>query len=472
MKKFITALISLLFAVLLIALTLIMAIQKYYDDTFQSGIWINSLYCTGMTAEEVSRLLDEDFEYRSVTVKVLSGDEYTFVPDKESVTASYEPGVKEILNKTRRDTFGFGMLPDKKRRYMIEPELSFDTEGLKTWLCSQSWLNENLYDTDRKVEIVKSVSDGYILIDDTKDMLLRDEAASLIADCIADNLYYIDLSTEENKKICYASMPYTADMESMLSKWESIKEFQDFSMVYEFGDAAEILDAGTVADWMALDENGNILFDDNNYPVLDIEVLKEYIAYLSTKYNTVGAQRKFRTTHGDTVSVSGGLYGNELDETAEYDFLLDAFIKHKSGTRIPQYVSEARKKGTDDIGDTYIEIDIRDQMMYYYEGGRLMISTPVVTGNEARRWNTRSKVCYVYYKQKNRVLRGANYATPVKFWMAVDGNIGIHDATWRKEFGGDIYKTNGSHGCINTPLDIMEELYDMAELGTPVIIID
>lgn len=74
-----------------------------------------------------------------------------------------------------------------------------------------------------------------------------------------------------------------------------------------------------------------------------------------------------------------------------------------------------------------------------------------------------------YFKQKNRVLRGANYATPVKYWMAVDGRIGIHDASWRKEFGGDIYLTDGSHGCINTPLEKVQELYDMVEIGTPVI---
>lgn len=59
--------------------------------------------------------------------------------------------------------------------------------------------------------------------------------------------------------------------------------------------------------------------------------------------------------------------------------------------------------------------------------------------------------------------------TPVQYWMAVDGHIGIHDATWRNEFEGQIYQTNGSHGCINTPLEIMAELYDKVQLGTPVV---
>lgn len=79
-------------------------------------------------------------------------------------------------------------------------------------------------------------------------------------------------------------------------------------------------------------------------------------------------------------------------------------------------------------------------------------------------------VCYVYEKQKNRVLRGPGYASPVKYWMPIKGGIGIHDARWRSEFGGDIYKTSGSHGCINTPEEEMARLYECAEVGTPVVL--
>ena len=53
----------------------------------------------------------------------------------------------------------------------------------------------------------------------------------------------------------------------------------------------------------------------------------------------------------------------------------------KSGTRIPQYVSEAWEKGENDIGDTYIEVDMGNQHMYYYVDGEMVLDTPVVTGN-------------------------------------------------------------------------------------------
>ncbi|MBR5766382.1 MAG: L,D-transpeptidase, partial [Lachnospiraceae bacterium] len=98
------------------------------------------------------------------------------------------------------------------------------------------------------------------------------------------------------------------------------------------------------------------------------------------------------------------------------------------------------------------------------------LKTDVVTGNLRRGNGTPEKLCYVYFKQKNRTLRGANYATFVYYWMAVTGHIGIHDATWRSKFGGEIYKTDGSHGCINIPKNMAAQLYDIVEVGTPCVL--
>ena len=136
---------------------------------------------------------------------------------------------------------------------------------------------------------------------------------------------------------------------------------------------------------------------------------------------------------------------------------------------VPAYIHEGYVRGLDDIGDTYIEIDMTDQRMYYYVEGELTLETDVVTGNTGRRMGTPQGINFVYAKQRNRTLRGADYASFVKYWMPVKGNVGIHDASWRGKFGGQIYKTNGSHGCINTPSDVMSELYELAEVGTPVI---
>lgn len=471
MKKFIIRFISTVFAVAVVLAAAVTALNEiYYKDVFPMGVWINGIYCTGMTPADVAARLDSaDKEaFRSVNVHTIDGEVHKLKLDTFGVSASYYPVVEELYGQNK----GYSWLKNfaGSRVYQVAPKYSYDLAVMESKLGELEWLNERLYNPANSVSIVKSALAGYVLVDETKDLLLKDHAVELICEGIVNQLTDIDLSSDENKKQCYQSIPYTDDMKDTLAKWQGVQEFQDFRMTYLFGDRQEVIDENVVSDWMALDDNGRIVFDDNNKPILDESLIEEYVAYLSATYDTVGIEREFQATSGKNVKISGGSYGNAIDTEKEYAFLLNAFLNRESGTRVPEYRSEVWEKGADDIGNTYVEVDMGEQHMYYYKDGEIVIDTPVVTGNHSRGWDTPAKVCYVYYKQKNRVLRGRNYATPVKYWMAVDGNIGIHDATWRKEFGGDIYLTDGSHGCINTPLEIMSEMYEIVEKGTPVIL--
>ncbi len=496
MRKFLLSFIRVIGVMTVLGIGAVIALDQYYQNVFPIGVTLNNEYCTGMTIEKVTDILDRSYDLQAdkIIVRTLDGVEHTLSLSECGVTVSYEPAVAKYMKQCKSKPFQWlndffmNCLKSRSpqmgsfRSAAIFPTFYCDVAAMTAKLEKTAWLNENLYsdkNADSIVQITKSAAKGYILVDKTKDLLSKESAIKFICAEIVNQLtnkngvpfqsVLIDLSTEENKKKCYKSVPYTAEMKDTLVKWEGICEFQNFYMIYQFGNCEEIIDKAVVADWMELDEEGEIVFDEQNRPVLDDTLIKEYVSYLASTYNTVGIERSFKATRGDIVQVPGGGYGNELDEKAEYEFLLNAFLNKESGTRTPQYLSEAWEKGSDDIGDTYIEVDMTSQHMYYYVDGKIVLDTPVVTGNTARRWGTPSKVCYVYFKQKNRVLRGTNYATPVKYWMAVDGHIGIHDATWRKEFGGEIYQTDGSHGCINTPLGIMTELYDLVELGTPVI---
>lgn len=471
MKRILFKLTGIIFAAAVFLTAAVTALNElYYKNVFPVGVWINDIYCTGMTPQQVAERLNSSAQgtLERISVHTLDGAVYELKPEEYGVNASYQPVIEAVY----RENKGYSWLKNfaHSKVYHVEPEYTYDVAAMKTKLEELEWLNERLYNPENTVSIVKSTSAGYVLVDETKDLLLKDNAVELICEGIVNQLTEIDLASDKNKELCYQSIPYTDEMKDTLAKWEGVSKFQSFQMLYVFGDRQELIDACVVADWMALDEDGNIVFDENNEPVLDESVIEEYVEYLSVTYDTVGIEREFRATSGKLVKLSGGSYGNAIDTKAEYEFLLNAFLKGENGTRIPEYKTEVWEKGEDDIGDTYIEVDMGQQHMYYYMGGELVLDTPVVTGNMSKGWDTPSKVCYVYYKQKNRVLRGKNYATPVKYWMAVDGNIGIHDATWRKEFGGDIYLTNGSHGCINTPLDVMSELYEIVENGTPVIL--
>ncbi|MBQ9606589.1 MAG: L,D-transpeptidase [Lachnospiraceae bacterium] len=121
-------------------------------------------------------------------------------------------------------------------------------------------------------------------------------------------------------------------------------------------------------------------------------------------------------------------------------------------------------------GQTYIDINITEQKLTFYQNGVPTLVSDVVTGNESAHNDTPQGTYQVYGKSTDRTLKGPGYESYVKYWMPFTGNYGIHDASWRSSFGGSIYKTNGSHGCVNMPRSMAEALYNTITVGTTVII--
>lgn len=119
---------------------------------------------------------------------------------------------------------------------------------------------------------------------------------------------------------------------------------------------------------------------------------------------------------------------------------------------------------------SYIKVSIAEQKLYYYERNKIVLSTNVVTG--MKNVSPTPKGDYkVLRKARNVTLKGSNYESFVSYWIAFKGNAyGLHDASWRSRFGGNIYTYNGSHGCVNMPKNEVSKLYNMIEVGTPVYV--
>ena len=100
---------------------------------------------------------------------------------------------------------------------------------------------------------------------------------------------------------------------------------------------------------------------------------------------------------------------------------------------------KGKSKGSGVIGDNYLEVSLDEQHLYYYENGALVLDSDVVTGNHAYGYDTPQGVYSVYFMQRNRTLVGETYRSFVNYWIAFYNHYGVHDASWRNEFGGDIY---------------------------------
>ncbi len=470
MKKAIKILMGTVFLICILAGLGYLGLAVYYENGFSFMTYINGIYCTGKSVENVNAELNESFTYDGLTV-TLKDRTFTITTDEISYAYDYTEPLNYYLAE-QNPYLWIENLTEGKKEYTLQPAVSFNEEYLNDILDFELG-HENPTDTLRvSLELGQ---DGFYIFDNKKDLLDITKAKEVIANALIHGDKTLDLTDSG----CYFDESYTEYEKAVFLFYELLDSFQNRKVAYVFDDGAERIsplelsktlvfyqayqnkslhnDADAFKEYIG--EDGNLLIDEESISNLVDDKLEPYNTY----------QNHVFTTHdGRELLIKGGTYGNKISLKTEKEELF-AFLSSNKRiyTRNPKYIKEAPIKAKNDIGDTYIEVDIGQQKMFYYIDGELFAETDVVTGKNNA---TREEVCYVYAKQRNRVLRGPGYASFVKYWMPVSGGIGIHDASWRDEYGGDIYIRNGSHGCINTPLEVVEKMYEVMEVGTPCIL--
>ena len=193
------------------------------------------------------------------------------------------------------------------------------------------------------------------------------------------------------------------------------------------------------------------------YPELQLSNLKTQ----SVVYTTTGLN--FRTGNStdfpslglletyETLRVIGEYDGWYFVMTNDYNF---------------GFVSSAYTKV---LEDRYVIVDKSEQQLYLYDDNELLYTTPVTTGKDSTPSDT--GLFKINYKATNVTLSdNKTYWSPVRYWMPYNGGEGLHDADWRSVFGTESYHYGGSHGCINMPVDITDEIYNNVEAGTKVLV--
>ena len=207
----------------------------------------------------------------------------------------------------------------------------------------------------------------------------------------------------------------------------------------------------------------------------DPERIRALIDELTDKYGYDGVNAKFRHAESTRpyVYYRVGDNGWTLDRAALTDRVYTALSKREGAVLKPSYDYTwywksfyARSR----LGDTFIEISLDNQYLWAYKDGELIVETPVVTGNIAQRCDTRRGFFRIAYKVTDVTLRGPTWDDHVDYWMPFDGEIGLHDSSWRSTYGGDIYLNDGSHGCVNTPLKAMRLIYRYFDSNDVVIV--
>ncbi|MDY6333469.1 MAG: peptidoglycan binding domain-containing protein [Lachnospiraceae bacterium] len=270
---------------------------------------------------------------------------------------------------------------------------------------------------------------------------------------------------------CYAVPTVTSEDETLKKTVDSLNQLVSQELTLDMGAGTVLtLDHDTIREWVSTDDSGNASIDNTK--------VADYVTGLQKEYETIYTNRTFRMHDGNTITTAGGSYGWWMDTASTTQAILDALSGNHQATAVWFEQPAARGDNTQcgsgsfggDIGSSYVEVDLDNQKVYCWNNGSLVVETECVSGNAAKGNGTPDGVYPITYKERDATLVGENYSSPVSYWMPFNGNVGLHDASWRSSFGGTLYLTSGSHGCVNLPVSAAKQIFGYVEKGMAVVV--
>ncbi len=397
----------------------------------------------------------------SYCLKVYKGDEEIGrIKEDEIKSVRYAVSIDPVS----RQRVPEGFFPDLsiERRYDLMQNISYDHALAEARIRDFDYISSLPEEPALDVEIIKNDDGVYELFDNSDSLKDKQKLIDHILDALESGKTTLDISDFDYDMI----IPYTDEQTELIDFFDNVQRLQNAEVAIEdHGNKCE-LKSSDIADLMLCGDDGSLLMGKDGMPLLSEGKLSDICEKIEDDFTSIDSVIYWKKYNGGTVSLNCGKYGVEVDGPETLKLIKESITSGLGYEGPPVYTEESKDNH---VGDTYVEVDMTRQHMYFFKDGELYLDSDVVTGNKARHNDTPETIEPIYFMQRNRVLVGDNYRTPVKYWMAFHNHVGLHDANWRSKFGGDIYKTDGSHGCVNLPVETAAKLYENVEVGTPVI---
>lgn len=423
--------------------------------------YINGNDYSFYTLDEVDQFIGEYISDYSLTLKLRDDSEYEIEPDDIGLVISPNVTAKKIISEQNGFLWPYYMCIRKD--YELYYTADYDKNKLEELLKNCDFTQEENMQKPVDASVVIKDGKSTIIPENEGNYIDFSELCSIIDEALAKGDKIVDLDETD----VYEKPDITSDSEEIVSEQARLEKLLSMKVTYKIDEVSWELTSEDYGDWITNISADKIEFDKDK--------IHEYVQNMADRYDTYDVPRNFRTHDGRTVTLDNTWYGWLIDVDSETDELYTVLEAGESVERVPELDCYAAvyHDGGDDIGDTYIECDFGQQHIYVYVDGELVMDSDCVTGSLANsgKFRTPGGVYTILYTKSPAVLVGDDYETPVKYWMPFIGELGIgfHDATWRSAFGGDIYKSGGSHGCVNLPLSAAEQLFNIAYEGMPVV---
>lgn len=444
-------------ALALIASLIYLQIGRQYKEVFFPNTIINGMDVSKKSVEEVKKLITAGIDDYQLTVEERGDDTETISGKDIGMEAVFDGSLLKLLEEQKPHQWAKHI--NTFQNFDIGTLIQYDQDRFDEVVSQLSCLQkENIKEPQNATISQYESGKGYhIIAADEGNQLDPQNVKALVSAAVLELKPEISLEDGD----AYVKPEIAADDPELIKQVQTLNQYANVRVTYQFGDKKEILNGDTISKWIGVGDDGEVY-------VSSSEVIS-YVKNLASKYDTATKAKSLHTSYGKTVKITGGSYGWRIDQSAEADELASIIRSGENKEREPLYKQKAASFGDNDYGNTYVEVNLTAQHLYFYKDGKLVLDSDFVSGNESKGWSTPAGIYSLSYKQKDATLKGEDYRTPVSYWMPFNGNIGFHDATWRKQFGGSIYKTSGSHGCVNLPPAIAKTLYENIPAKVPVL---
>ena len=455
-------------SLLIVVVISFITIHCYFSTHFLQGTVISGVDVSGMSIEDAKKKITDSYEQYELSISEQNS--------KTETINGWEIGMKVTINNSFDDILklksGYSWVKAIFKNENADAgdtiSYNYDESLLDKKISTLNCVNTKTVKEPVNAELY--YANGVFRISESEpgNHVDRTKLKDTICDAIRNNKTMIDLTAEE----IYAMPSITSDDPRLLAKKMTFDALSGINITLKIGENIENINSETVSKWYVTDDNGVISFDES--------LLSQYVDDLAKKYDTFSSPKSFVTHYDEIVELCTSYYGWQLDKEYAVQMLM-SYINEKKNISIDLTdKSEESEKwwlktavAYDDYsyyGNTYAEVSIDGQYMWMYMDGEIVFESDVVTGKPDSEHDTPVGIYSIIYKELNATLRGADYETQVAYWMVFTFDIGFHDAEWQYAFGDDMYEYNGSHGCVNLPVDAAGELYDLVYPGMPVFV--
>lgn len=424
----------------------------YYNNRFLPSTIINGEVCSNKTVDEVSAIMQEKVKdyrlsiiYNDITVDEIYGSDINMGFGEMDIV------LQDICDHQKKISWLKGLFADSEP-INTSKGLTYNTNVLNQFINSSLVLG--LTSTTQSVNAGIEFSAGQYQIVPAVygDEINKNAVISKIIGAVNS----LDSSLDINNDDCFIKPELTEDNKNLINSCKQANKLIKNKIELNATDDLFEIPVDIKKDWFTVDVDGTLIFDNNAFA--------KYADKVDKSYSENTDVREFETFHGDTVSVTGGDFGIAVDRS-KLALDMEEAMFGGNNTRVIVNFMDTDKE----IGNSYIEIDLSNQMLCMFVNGEEILCTPVITGKDDSEHTTPEGV----YRLKSKTMDGTvtenGESKFVKYWMSINGEIGICDAEWKNLFGGEIYKTDGSDGSIYVLEDSAKTIYDNSYENMPIV---